>query len=90
MQRAQVSLRLAVLQSGHLSTATYSPSASSTDSTITDPGEAAMAAGECLIGARAPDALPAVSLEPTARTSLSGGHAIIKRCLPVVFLLEYN
>lgn len=74
MQRAQVSLRLAVLQSGHLSTATYSPSASSTDSTITDPGEAAMAAGECLIGARAPDALPAASLEPTARTFWGTRH----------------
>lgn len=37
-QRAQVSLRRDVLHRGHRSTATYRPSASSTDSTITQPG----------------------------------------------------
>lgn len=36
--RAQVSLRREVLHRGHRSTATYRPSASSTDSTITQPG----------------------------------------------------
>lgn len=36
-QRAQVSLRREVLHRGQRSTATYSPSASSTDSSITQP-----------------------------------------------------
>lgn len=38
MHRAQVSLRREVLHSGHRSTATDRPSASSTDSTIAQPG----------------------------------------------------